>query len=55
MDSLSYLNIPDSLKNELLTVAQSGFWDGFAIATACIIAMSMLLVVLHLINRAAGH
>lgn len=54
MDS-SYLVLPDSLVSELTQVAKSGFWDGFAIASGCLISMSLLLIVLHLINRAAGH
>lgn len=54
MDSC-YLCLPDSLSSELVSVAQSGFASGFGIGTACMIACGLIVVVLGIINRAAGH
>lgn len=54
MDSC-FLCLPDTLSNELVDVAQSGFYTGFGIGSACMIAAGLITVVLGIINRAAGH
>ena len=54
MDSC-FLCLPDTLSNELVDVAQSGFASGFGIGSACMIAAGLITVVLGIINRAAGH
>lgn len=54
MDSC-FLCLPDTLSNELIEVAQSGFASGFGIGSACMIAAATITIVLGIINRAAGH
>ena len=50
-----WLCLPDSLSEELKSVAQSGFLNGFTIGSACCLSMGMILIVVYLINRGAGH
>lgn len=52
--SSGFLDLPDTLSQELQNVAESGFWTGFKLATAVMLATGGFSVVLHLINRAAG-
>lgn len=54
MDSC-FLCLPDTLSNELVNVAQSGFQSGFEVGSAVMLAAGALLVVLGVISRAAGH
>ena len=54
MDSC-YLCLPDTLSSELIDVAQSGFASGFGVGTAIMLSAGLILVVLGIINRAAGH
>lgn len=54
MDSC-FLCLPDTLSSELVEVAQSGFSSGFGIGSACMLSAGLILVVLGIINRAAGH
>lgn len=49
-----YLDLPDTLSQELQQVAESGFWHGFQLATAVMLATGAISVAIHLINRAAG-
>lgn len=49
-----YLDLPDTLSQELQDVAQSGFFHGFGLATVVMLATGGLSIVLHVINRAAG-
>lgn len=49
-----FLDLPDTLSQELQTVAESGFWEGFKLATYVMLATGGVSIVLHLINRAAG-
>lgn len=49
-----YLGLPDTLSQELQTVASEGFWHGFQMATYVMLATGAISVVLHLINRGAG-
>ena len=55
MDTTCYLCLPDTLSNELIDVAQSGFYSGFGVGTAVMLAAGMILVVVGIISRAAGH
>lgn len=52
--SSSYLAIPDSLANELHSVAVDGFARGFEIASFFLLGMAGIVVFCHLINRGAG-
>lgn len=52
--SSGFLGLPDTLSQELQNVAQEGFWSGFKMASAVMLACSGLLIVLHLVNRGAG-
>lgn len=52
--SSGYLDLPDTLSDELQQVAQEGFFHGFALASAVMVATGALSVGLHLINRGAG-
>lgn len=54
MDSC-YLCLPDTLSSELIEVAQRGFASGFGIGSVCMISAGMILVVIGIISRAAGH
>lgn len=54
MDSC-FLCLPDTLSNELIEVAQSGFKAGFGIGSACLLAAGVITVVLGIINRSAGN
>ena len=49
-----FLDLPDTLSQELQQVAESGFWEGFKLASACMLATGLVSIVLHLINRGAG-
>lgn len=49
-----FLCLPDTLSNELIEVAQSGFMSGFGIGSACLLAAGMITVVLGIIRRSAG-
>ena len=49
-----YLGLPDTLSQELHTVASEGFWHGFQLATYLMLATGAISIVLHLINRGAG-
>lgn len=49
-----YLDLPDTLSQELSNVASEGFWHGFQLATYVMLATGAVSVVLHLINRGAG-
>lgn len=53
MDSC-FLCLPDTLSNELISVAQSGFSAGFGVGSACLLAAGLITVVLGIINRSAG-
>lgn len=50
-----WLCLPDSLTGELTTVAMGGFKNGFAVGSAVCLGMGMILIVVYLINRGAGH
>ena len=52
--SSGFLGLPDTLSQELSNVASEGFWHGFQLATAVMMATGGLSIVLHLINRGAG-
>lgn len=52
--SFSFLTLPDSLTEELMSTAQSGFGYGFGLATAFILGSGGIVLILHLINRGAG-
>lgn len=52
--SSGFLDLPDTLSQELQIVAESGFWSGFKMATLVMLASGGISVVIHLINRAAG-
>lgn len=52
--SSGYLELPDTLSQELQSVAESGFWHGFELATMVMLATGGISIVLHLINRSAG-
>ena len=52
--SSGFLGLPDTLSQELQTVASEGFWHGFRLATVVMLSTGALSVVLHLINRGAG-
>lgn len=52
--SSAYLALPDSLTDELLSVAKSGFGAGFGIATAFVVGAGTVALFMHLINRGAG-
>lgn len=54
VSSSSYLALPDSLTDELLSVAKSGFGAGFGIATAFVVGAGTVALFMHLINRGAG-
>lgn len=49
-----WLDLPDTLSQELHDVAQSGFVHGFGLASVVMIATGALSIALHLINRGAG-
>ena len=49
-----YLDLPDTLSQELQIVAESGFWHGFELATVVMLATGAISIAIHLINRAAG-
>lgn len=49
-----YLDLPDTLSQELQNVASEGFWHGFELATYVMLATGAISVVIHLINRGAG-
>ena len=49
-----YLDLPDTLSQELTNAASEGFWEGFQLATYVMLATGAISVVLHLINRGAG-
>lgn len=50
----SYLSLPDSLTDEMITAAKEGFSMGFGISTAFIVAGGGIVLFMHLINRGAG-
>ena len=52
--SSGWLDLPDTLSQELQDVAQSGFLHGFEIASAVMLGTGGVAIVLHLINRGAG-
>lgn len=52
--SSCFLCLPDTLSNELQTIASDGFLLGFKLASGVLLAGAMVVVVLHLINRGAG-
>lgn len=54
MDSC-FLCLPDTLSNELIEVAQSGFKSGFVVGSACLLAAGLITVVLGIIKRSAGN
>lgn len=54
LSSSGFLSLPDDLSQELSNVASEGFWHGFKMATAVMLATGGLSLVLHLINRGAG-
>lgn len=49
-----FLDLPDTLSQELQQVAESGFWHGFELATTVMLATGAISIAIHLINRAAG-
>lgn len=49
-----FLDLPDTLSQELQQVAQDGFLHGFGLASAVMIGTGGLCIALHLINRSAG-
>lgn len=49
-----FLDLPDTLSQELQQVAESGFWGGFKLSSIVMLATGSVAVVIHLINRAAG-
>ncbi len=52
--AFGYLDLPDTLSEELQQVAQDGFMHGFGLAGVVMIATGALSIGLHLINRGAG-
>lgn len=52
--SSGWLDLPDTLSQELQNVAQSGFIHGFELATVVMLGTGGVAIVLHLINRGAG-
>lgn len=52
--SSGFLDLPDTLSEELQQVAQGGFLKGFGLATGVMVATGALSLALHLINRGAG-
>ena len=52
--SSGFLDLPDTLSEELQSVAQEGFMHGFGLASVVMIATGALSVAIHLINRGAG-
>lgn len=52
--SSGFLDLPDTLSEELQTVAQEGFMHGFGLASVVMIATGALSIAIHLINRGAG-
>ena len=54
LSSSGFLDLPDTLSEELQQVAQEGFWHGFGLATLVMVATGALSLALHLINRGAG-
>ena len=49
-----YLDLPDTLSQELSQAASEGFWEGFRLASLVMLATGAISIVLHLINRGAG-
>lgn len=49
-----FLDLPDTLSQELQQVAESGFWEGFKLSSIVMVATGSIAIVIHLINRAAG-
>jgi hypothetical protein len=49
-----FLDLPDTLSQELQQVAESGFWEGFKLSSIVMLATGSVAIVIHLINRAAG-
>ena len=52
--SSGFLDLPDTLSQELYNVAQSGFVQGLEIATVVALGTGGVVIFLHLINRGAG-
>lgn len=52
--SSGFLDLPDTLSEELQQVAQDGFMHGFGLASVVMIMTGALSIGLHLINRGAG-
>lgn len=52
--SSGFLDLPDTLSQELQTVAQDGFMRGFGLASIVCLACGVISLAIHLINRGAG-
>lgn len=52
--SSGFLDLPDTLSEELQSVAQEGFLHGFGLATVVLVSTGALCIALHLVNRGAG-
>lgn len=49
-----FLCLPDTLSNELQSIASEGFMRGLAISSAIMVSVGIVMIVIHLINRGAG-